>query len=225
MDKKPDSITCKVVVDTQLLDKKGKAEHDEHRVGKAKLHGDDRTSWESVTRDGRAMTAIELADERAKVSRTRRRRRTARTTSTSCRCRRRTRATRRSSWCARKSCGGGRRSWSRRRRRSSRRSRPTAPCGSTPRSFLVLKAMLSPSAMPPHADWINVQQQFVPGPKDVAGAVVPAHRGRGPHAGDAQAVPHHAALERLPVASRPPYAADAPTLDRAWHFAGPSVSS
>ena len=37
MDKKPQEVVCKVVVDTQLLDKTGKPEHDEHREGKATL--------------------------------------------------------------------------------------------------------------------------------------------------------------------------------------------
>ena len=41
MDKKPQDVVCKVVVDTQLLDKTGKPEHDEHREGKATWHGDD----------------------------------------------------------------------------------------------------------------------------------------------------------------------------------------
>ena len=57
----------------------------------------------------------------------------------------------------------------------------------------------SPSEMPPHADWIKVQMQYVPGPKDVARAVVSAHRGRRAHVDDAQAIPHHGALERLPL--------------------------
>jgi hypothetical protein len=34
--------------------------------------------------------------------------------------------------------------------------------------FVELKGELEPSAMPPHADWIKVQEQYVPGPKDVA---------------------------------------------------------
>ena len=32
--------------------------------------------------------------------------------------------------------------------------------------FLPLKAELVPSEMPPHADWIKVQEQYVPGPKE-----------------------------------------------------------
>jgi hypothetical protein len=38
--------------------------------------------------------------------------------------------------------------------------------------FIELKGELSPSAMPPHADWIRVQEQFAPGP---AGVAVPTY--------------------------------------------------
>ena len=55
MDKKPDEIVCKVVVDTQLLDKTGKPEHDEHREGKATFRGDDQDIESTeVVRDGKA---------------------------------------------------------------------------------------------------------------------------------------------------------------------------
>ena len=65
--------------------------------------------------------------------------------------------------------------------------------------FLELKAELSPSEMPPHADWIKVQYQYVPGPKDAPVMSYLHIDGRGAHAVHAQAVPHDAALERLPL--------------------------
>ena len=73
MDKKPQEVVCKVVVDTQLLDKTGKPEHDEHREGKATLRGDDQDVESSqVIRDGKAMSDAELADEHAKVQKDKR---------------------------------------------------------------------------------------------------------------------------------------------------------
>src|SRR4029079_12707508 len=53
---------------TQLLDKTGKPEHNEHREGKATFRGDDMDIESlTVTRDGKQMTADEIAEERAKV--------------------------------------------------------------------------------------------------------------------------------------------------------------
>jgi hypothetical protein len=65
---KPAHVTCKVHVDTELLDKTGKLEHAEKREGKATLDGDDSDiESTSVVRDGKALSAQELADERAKL--------------------------------------------------------------------------------------------------------------------------------------------------------------
>ena len=175
MDKKADGVVCKIVVDTQLLDKTGKPEHDEHRVGKATFHGDDQDiESESVVRDGTAMSKTELADERAKVQKDK-------------------------SKSKKKGAGDSEFDLSPMTAKKSDQSfeivrketlwgRPayvlkvSAPKPSPQKfngmlwidaeKFVELKAELTPAEMPPHADWIKVQMQYVPGPNDIA---VPAY--------------------------------------------------
>ncbi|MCU1281555.1 MAG: hypothetical protein JWM53_5101 [bacterium] len=172
MDRKPQAVVCKVVVDTQLLDKTGKPEHDEHREGKATLRGDDQDIESSkVVRDGRVMTADELADERAKVQKDKQK--------------------------AKKKKGGdedfdlsplaaknaanesfelvGKETlWGRPtyvlKVRATKHS-PQQANGTLwidAERFVELKGELIPSEMPAHADWIKVQEQYVPGPQDLA---------------------------------------------------------
>ena len=172
MDKKaPDQIVCKVVVDTQLLDKTGKPEHNEHREGKATLRGDDQdVESASVVRDGKAMSDADLAEERAKVQKDKRK--------------------------AKKKGGdddfdlsplaaknasneafelvGKETLWGRPAYVLKVRAQKTSPQQANgtlwidAERFVELKGELVPSEMPPHADWVKVQEQYVPGPEDVA---------------------------------------------------------
>ncbi|MGZ3407126.1 MAG: hypothetical protein ACXVAN_11825 [Polyangia bacterium] len=172
MEKKPQEVVCKVVVDTQLLDKTGKPEHDEHREGKATLRGDDQDIESSkVVRDGKAMTDSEIADERAKVQKDKQK--------------------------AKKKKGGdddfdlsplaaknaAHESFELVRREvlwgrptyvlkvSANKQSPQQANGTLwidAERFVELKGELVPSEMPAHADWIKVQEQYVPGPQDVA---------------------------------------------------------
>ncbi len=65
MEKKPSHVVCSIAVDTDVLDKTGKLEHSEKREGKATLDGDDQDVESTrVVRDGKAMSADELAAER-----------------------------------------------------------------------------------------------------------------------------------------------------------------
>jgi hypothetical protein len=176
MDKKPQAVVCKVVVDTQLLDKTGKPEHDEHREGKATLRGDDQDIESAkVVRDGKEMTADEIADERAKVQKDKQK--------------------------AKKKKGGDddfdlspldaknapNESFELLRRETlwgrpvfvlkvtATKKSPSQANGTLwidAERFVELKGELVPSEMPAHADWIKVQEQYVPGPKEVA---VPAY--------------------------------------------------
>jgi hypothetical protein len=174
MEKKVELVVCKVVVDTQLLDKTGKPEHDEHREGKATLRGDDQDiETASVVRDGKAMSAEEIADERAKVQRDKQKAKkknkggdddfdvlsplAAKN------------AANQSFELVRKEALWGRQAYVLKVR--AQKASPEASNGTMwidAEKFVELKSDLVPSEMPPHADWIKVQMQYVPGPKDVA---------------------------------------------------------
>jgi len=169
MNKKPDSIVCKVVVDTQLLDRKGKAEHDEHRVGKATFHGDDSDiESQSVTRDGRALSADDIAEERAKVLKDKKKQKKGDDDFTPSPLDSKN-AANESFEMVRKDTLWGRPVYV--LKVSAKTKAPEHANGTLwidAERFVELKGELEPSAMPPHADWIRVQEQYVPGPKDVA---------------------------------------------------------
>ncbi|MCU1282437.1 MAG: hypothetical protein JWM53_5983 [bacterium] len=173
MDKKPTEVVCKVVVDTQLLDKSGKPEHDEHREGKATLRGDDQDIESlSVIRDGKPVSADEIADERAKVKKQSSKKKhgdddfdlsplAAKNVAHE------------SFELVRKEMLWGRPAYV--LNVHAQKASPQQANGTVwidAERFVELKAELIPSAMPAHADWIKVQEQYVPGPKDVA---VPAY--------------------------------------------------
>ena len=167
MDKKADDVMCKVIVDTQLLDKTGKPEHDEHREGKATFRGDD-MDIESlkVTRDGKEMTADELADERNKVQKDKKKRKKGEEEFDLMPLSPKN-VQNESFELVRQETLWGRPTLVvkvRAQKKSPKQANGTLWIDAE--KFVVLKAELSPSAMPPHADWIKVQQQFVPGPKD-----------------------------------------------------------
>ncbi|MCA1664250.1 MAG: hypothetical protein LC659_08280, partial [Myxococcales bacterium] len=170
MDRKPQGVVCKLVVDTQLLDKAGKPEHDEHREGKATLRGDDQdVESTSVVRDGKPMSDADIADERAKVQKDKRK--------------------------SKKKGGdddftpspldaknapdeafelvGKETLWGRpvyvvkvrAQKKSPQHANGTLWIDAD--RFVELKGELTPSEMPPHADWIKVQEQYVLGPNEV----------------------------------------------------------
>src|SRR4051812_33435459 len=67
MDKKPERVVCQVKIDTQLLDKTGKLEHQEQREATASFNGEKQDLDSTrVVRDGKPLSADELAAERAK---------------------------------------------------------------------------------------------------------------------------------------------------------------
>ena len=169
MDRKPSEVVCKVVVDTQLLDKTGKPEHDEHREGKATLRGEDQDIESlSVMRDGRAMTAADIADERAKVKKQKSKKKSGDDDFDL-------------SPLAAKNAGnesfelvGKETLWGRPAYVLKVRAQKASPQQANgilwidAERFVELKGELTPSEMPPHADWIKVEQQYVPGPKEIA---------------------------------------------------------
>ena len=169
MDQKPD-VVCKIVVDTQLLDKTGKPEHDEHREGKATLRGDDQDiESSSVVRDGQKLSDAELADERAKVKKDKAKAKKKGSTDSEFDI---------SPMTAKKSeenfeMVGKESLWGRPAYVLKVRAQKPSPqhfngtVWIDAEKFVELKAELTPAEMPPHADWIKVQMQYAPGPKDV----------------------------------------------------------
>ncbi|HEY1584504.1 MAG TPA: hypothetical protein VGH63_02380 [Polyangia bacterium] len=168
MDQKPD-VVCKIIVDTQLLGKTGKPEHDEHREGKATLRGDEQDiESQSVVRDGQQMTAAEIADERAKVLKDKKKDKKKGGDGSS--------EFDISPMTAKKSDAafelvGKETLWGRPAYVLKVRAQKPSPqkfngmVWIDAEKFVELKAELTPAEMPPHADWIKVQMQYVPGPK------------------------------------------------------------
>jgi hypothetical protein len=161
MNKKPDSIVCKVVVDTQLLDRKGKAEHDEHRVGKATFHGDDSDiESQSVTRDGRALSADDIAEERAKVLKDKKKQKKGDDDFTPSPLDSKN-AANESFEMVRKDTLWGRPVYV--LKVSAKTKAPEHANGTLwidAERFVELKGELEPAKLPPHADWVKVQEQF-----------------------------------------------------------------
>ena len=170
MDKKPNGVVCKIVVDTQLLDKTGKPEHDEHREGKATLRGDDQdVESTAVVRDGKAMSDVDIAEERAKVQKDKKKAKkkggdddfdlsplAAKN------------AANEAFELAGKETLWGRPAYVlkvRAQKQSPQQANGTLWIDAE--RFVELKGELTPSEMPPHADWIKVQEQYVAGPRDV----------------------------------------------------------
>jgi hypothetical protein len=169
-DKKTDEMVCKVVVDTQLLDKTGKPEHDEHREGKATFRGDDQDIESlAVTRDGKAMSKDDLAEERAKVQKDKKKDKKKGESEFDLSPLSPKNAPNESFELVGKETLWGRPVYV--VKVSAQKKSPQQANGTLwidAENYVQLKAELSPSEMPPHADWIKVQMQFIPGPKEVA---------------------------------------------------------
>ena len=222
VEKKVDNVVCKVVVDTQLLDKTGKPEHDEHREGKATFRNDD-MDIESlkVTRDGKALTADELADERAKVQKDKKKRKKGEEdfdllplSAKNAPGEAFELVRKETLWGRPALSGQGARAEEvaepgRRHLVGRRRELRDAEGGAVTVGDAAARRLDQGAAA------IRAR------PQGRGGAVLPTHRGRGAHVDDAQAIPHDAALDRLPLTAPPPRA----TIAAAWHFAGPSGSS
>jgi len=167
MDRKPSEMVCKIVVDTQVLDKAGKAEHEEHREGKAILRGDTQdVESQSVTRDGKPMTPEEIADEHEKVKKQRAKGKGDDDLALSPLAAKN--APSQTFELLRKETLWGRPAFV----LKVQAQKPSLKLANgtvwvDAERFVQLKGELSPSEMPPHADWVKVQQQYVLGPKDV----------------------------------------------------------
>jgi hypothetical protein len=168
MDKKPERVVCQVRIDTQLLDKTGKLEHQEQRDATASFNGDKQDLDSTrVVRDGKALTADELAAERAKNKKSSEKRKKddeefdlAPLTSKN--------AGKQEFELLRKETLWGRPAYV--LKVKAQKSESTLANGTVwidAERFVELKGELVPSEMPPHADWVKIQEQFVIGPRQV----------------------------------------------------------
>lgn len=169
MDKKPQEIVCRLVADTQLLDKTGKPEHDEHREGKVTFRGDDSdVVSDKVVRDGKPMSADDLAEERAKVQKDKKKSKKKGGDDFTPSPLDAKNAANETFELVRKETLWGRPAYV--VKVSAKTKAPEHANGTLwidAETFVELKGELVPSEMPPHADWVKVQEQYVPGPKDV----------------------------------------------------------
>jgi hypothetical protein len=168
MDKKPERVVCQVRIDTQLLDKTGKLEHQEQRDATASFNGDKQDLDSTrVVRDGKALTTDELAAERAKNKKTSEKRK---------------KDDEEFDLAPLESKNAGKQEFELLRKETlwgrpayvlkvkAQKSESTLANGTVwidAEKFVELKGELQPAAMPPHADWVKVQEQYVLGPKDV----------------------------------------------------------
>jgi hypothetical protein len=167
MDRKPTEVVCKVSVDTMLMDKSGKPEHEEHREGKATLRGDDQDiESQKVVRDGKPLTVDEITEERQKVLKQKKKRKEGEEFDISPLASKN--APSEAFELVRKETLWGRPAYV--LKVKALKSSPQLANGTVwidAETFVELKGELVPSEMPPHADWVKVQEQYVLGPKAV----------------------------------------------------------
>jgi hypothetical protein len=158
-DKKPKSTVCRLHVETRLSDKSGKLEHEEIRDGKATLTGSDQDDdFENVVRDGKPMGKEELASERKKVKKQQ--------------ADRKNEEVELSPLAAKNAASekfdlvGKEMLWGRPVyviKVQAEGDGPSLASGTLwidAERFVEVKGELSPARMPPHADWVKVQEQF-----------------------------------------------------------------
>ncbi|MDB4965434.1 MAG: hypothetical protein JWN44_1123 [Myxococcales bacterium] len=169
MDKKPERVVCQVRIETQLLDKAGKLEHQEEREAKATFDGD-KQDLEStrVVRDGKALTADELKSERDKAKKQHDKSKKSDDDDFDLSPLAAKNAPQEQFELLRKETLWGRPTFV--LKVKANKAASTLANGTIwvdAEKFIELKGDLQPAAMPPHADWVKVQEQYVMGPKDV----------------------------------------------------------
>jgi hypothetical protein len=166
MEKKPAHTVCSLHIESAVLDKAGKIEHEDKRDTKATLAGNEHdVQTERAWRDGKPLTAQELADERKQADNDRRKRKGGQAVELAP--------------LAAKNAGQERFEllrqetlWGRPAFVVSVRAKPADDQNATlangtlwidSERFVELKGELEPAKMPPHADWVKIQEQFVLG--------------------------------------------------------------
>jgi hypothetical protein len=169
MERRPENVSCRVQIETKLFDKAGKLEHEEMREGKATFNGDQQeVESERVVRDGKTLTPDELAAERDKAKKQRAKRHEKKGDEDI-------------DWSPFAKKNAPSESFELLRREvlwgrptyvlkvKAMRNDTSLANGTVwidAERWVELKGELVPSAMPPHADWLKVQEQYVMGPRD-----------------------------------------------------------
>jgi hypothetical protein len=159
-EKKPNGTVCKLRVSTQLSDKSGKLEHEEVRQGTAILKGDDQDDdFDSVVRDGKPMGKDELAAERAKVKKQQKDRKKDEVELSP--------LAPKNAASEKFELVGKETLWGRPvyvvkvRAEGDGSSLASGTLWLDSERFVEVKGELEPARMPPHADWVKVQEQFL----------------------------------------------------------------
>jgi hypothetical protein len=167
MEKKPTHVVCRVSVETQVLDKHGKLEHVEKREGKTIFDGD-RQAFESsrVVRDGKEISPTDLAKERESEKKAAEGAKSSDDLDLSPLASKN--ASRQSFDLLRRETLWGRPAYLLDvRANGSSETLANGKLWVDAETFVELKGELVPAKLPPHVDWIKLQEQFVLGPKSV----------------------------------------------------------
>ncbi|HEX4461638.1 MAG TPA: hypothetical protein VIA18_26845 [Polyangia bacterium] len=158
-EKKPSGTVCHLRVATQLSDKAGKVEHDEVREGTATLTGDDQEDdFVSVIRDGKPMGKEELATERTKVKKQQKERKKDEVELSP--------LAPKNADAEKFELVGNQTLWGRPvyvikvHADGDGGSLANGTLWIDRETFVEVKGELEPARMPPHADWVKVQEQF-----------------------------------------------------------------
>jgi hypothetical protein len=168
MDRKPQSTVCRITVETEVLDRAGKREHEDKREGRATLRGNEQdVVTERAWRDGKPMSADELAAERAQAQKRRGERKDDQLELAP---------------LATKNAGQERFEllhtqtlWGRpalvlRVHADGAPDNQTLANGTLwidAERFVELKGELTPATLPPHTDWVKIQEQYALAPDGV----------------------------------------------------------
>jgi hypothetical protein len=171
MDKKPEHAVCKLRIESAMLDKSGKVEHEDKRDTRATIHdGKQEVVTERAWRDGKPLTAGQLADERKQADKQREGHKGGQNVELAPLAAKN--APEQRFELVRQEALWGRPAYVVRVSAKPNGDKNATLANGTlwidAERFVELKGELTPSEMPPHADWIRVQEQYVPGPKDVA---------------------------------------------------------
>jgi hypothetical protein len=168
MERKPERAVCRIHVETQLLDKAGKLEHEDKRDGQATLHGNAQdVATEHGWRDGKPISADELAAERAKTEKQAKAHKSDDDFELSPLAPKN--AAQQTFELVQKETLWGRPAFVV-RVRARPADNPTLANGTLwidAERFVELKGELAPAKLPPHADWVKIQEQYALGPDGV----------------------------------------------------------
>jgi len=166
MAKKPEHTVCSLRIESAMLDKAGKVEHEDQRDTRATLHGsDEEVVTERAWRDGKPLTPQQLADEKKQADKEREKHKRGQDVELSPLAAKNAAEERFD--LVRQETLWGRPAYVLRVKAVPKDDKNAALANGTlwidAESFVELKGELEPARMPPHADWVKIQQQFTLG--------------------------------------------------------------